>query len=80
VIQESASIRQRSFAAGFAEIPSFPSVVGRLNDRNVIFDKDLFDETELKVVPLWPLHESQADFRNSDKILSAACDIEHVPD
>jgi hypothetical protein len=58
VTQESASIRQRSFAAGLAEIPSFPSAVSRLNDMNVIFNKDLFDEPELRVIPLEPLHES----------------------
>src|SRR6476620_11033173 len=49
--------RSRSFAAGFAEMPSFPTAIGRLNDVNVIFNKDLFNETELGI-PLKFLHES----------------------
>ena len=57
VTQESASIRQRSFAAGVAEMPSFPAAVGRLNDVHVNFNKDLLDETELGF-PVESLNES----------------------
>jgi hypothetical protein len=49
-VAASASIVQRSLAAGFAEMPSFPAAIGRLNDVNVIFDEDLFDQAKLRVL------------------------------
>ena len=51
-----------------------------MNNVNVIFNEDLFDETELRVVPLELSPEGIADFPNSDRVLSAACDIVQFPE